>query len=101
VGHLKGGSNLFEKVELIDPTIFSFLFLGIFANCLFISAYGRDMVSSGPEMLSCKILFAPRVLPRNVDGTFALDETDHLGNRIFGWVPFRVIDVGKEREPFR
>ena len=65
--------------------ILTTLKMGLNADGLFISAYGRDMVSSGPKMLSCKILFAPKVLPCNVDGTFALYETDLLGNRIFGW----------------
>ena len=50
----------------------------------FVSTYGRDEVSSCPEVLPHKILLLLSVYTGQMDRALALDETDHLRNRIFG-----------------
>jgi hypothetical protein len=44
-----------------------------------------EMVTSGPKMLTCKILLPTKILSGYMDGAFTFDETNYLGNRIFGW----------------
>ena len=72
-------------MQLINSSIFGFLLLDVLTGCVLISTNCRYEVTSGPKTLTSEILLASKELSCNVNRALALDETDHLGNAVFGW----------------
>ena len=85
MGHLEGGRLLPEQVHLIDSSIFSFLLFDVLADRILVFTYRRDVVSSCPKVLTCKVLLASAILSCDVNSAFAFDEAYHLRYRILGW----------------
>jgi hypothetical protein len=72
-------------MQLINSSIFGFLLRDVLTDGVLISTNCRYELASGPKTLAGEILLASKELSCNVNRALALDETDHLGNAVFGW----------------
>jgi hypothetical protein len=77
-GHLKGGGYCLVQTQLIQPLIFVFLFFDISSDCLFVSAYCRDMETPGPKFLTRKIFPSTEILSCYMNSAFPFYKTYHL-----------------------
>jgi hypothetical protein len=71
-------------VQLVEPAIFGFLLLDVFADRLFVSTHCGHKISSGPEIVASEVLSLAEEASCNVDGALAFDETHNLGNAVLG-----------------
>jgi hypothetical protein len=67
-------------MQLIQTLVFAFLLFDVLADSLFVSAYGGDEVSPGPETETSEVLLPPKESSCNVDGTPSFDVAHHLSN---------------------
>jgi hypothetical protein len=81
VSHLRW--QLFKYSQLIEPSIFLFLFLNVFLDSFLILTDCRHKATSSPKVLPSKIPRLPLESPGNVNSALALHETNHLGHCIF------------------
>src|SRR5574338_469211 len=75
-----GGSS--PQTELIQPLVLLLLVLDVLADHGFIAADRRYEVPAGPEVLPREVALALPIHPRQMDRALALDEADHLRNRV-------------------
>jgi hypothetical protein len=71
------------QIHLVQAAVLSLLISNVLPYHRFVSTYSRDEVASGPEVLPHKISLLLSVYTGQMDRALALDETDHLRNRIF------------------
>ena len=69
---------------MVEPSVFGLLLFDVFADSVLVPSYRGYKVSSGPEIVAGEVFLFAEEAPCNVDGTFALDETNHLRHAIFG-----------------
>ena len=70
--------QLTPQAQLINTTVFGFLVTNVLTNNIFVYAYRRYIVASGPEMLSFEVPALAYVVPCYVDRTLALDVAHYL-----------------------
>ncbi len=87
-------------MQLIESAILGFLLFDIFADHLLIFTHRGHEVSARPEIVASEILPLTKEAPCNVDGTFALDETHHLGNAVLGWNADEHVDMVHQQMTF-
>src|SRR6266851_2099908 len=87
------------QIHLVQAVVFSLLISDVLPYHRFVSTYGRDEVSSCPEVLPHKISLLLSVYTGQMDRALALDETDHLRNRIFRWDGNRHVNVVGHQVP--
>jgi hypothetical protein len=72
-----------KHTQLIETTIFLLLLLDVSPDGRFIFSNGRNIVTPGPEMLAGKILTMTHKIPRYMNRTLTLDESDYLRHGVF------------------
>src|SRR3989339_226241 len=60
------------------------LLLDIFSHGIFVFPNRRDIIDSGPKMLTYKILLSSLEIPGYLNSSFAFDKTNDLRYRILG-----------------
>src|ERR1700745_2478579 len=94
------GAQSTPHVELIETSVLLFLFANVLPDHGFVSTYSRDEVASGPEVLTHEIALPLPVDPRQMDCALALDEPNHLRDRILRWDRNHHVDVVGHDVPF-
>src|SRR5574338_138078 len=78
----RAGGRSSPQTELIQPLVLLLLVLDVLADHGFIAADRRYEVPAGPEVLPHEVALALPIHPRQMDRALALDEADHLRNRV-------------------
>ena len=68
--------------ELIQPRVLLLLLPDVLADQRLVPAHGGDKVSAGPQVLSHEVALALPVHPRQMKRALAIDEPDHLRDRV-------------------
>ena len=72
-------------MQFIDPSVFCFLLLYVFADFILIFSDCGHKVAPSLEALVHEVPLVSRTCQCNVNSTLALDKTYYLGHRIFRW----------------
>jgi len=68
----------------VDPSgELKLLVLDVGPDCLLVTPHRRNEISACPELMPGKIFRFSFDILRDSNRAFALDEADHLGNRVF------------------
>ena len=71
-------------MQLVEPSVFGLLLFHVFTDSVLVPSYRGYKIPSGPEIVAGEVFLLAEEAPCDVDGTFALDETNHLRNAILG-----------------
>ena len=71
-------------MQLVEPSVLGLLLFDVFTDRLLVSSYRGYELPSGPEIVAGEVFPFAEEAPCDVDGTFALDETNHLRHAILG-----------------
>jgi hypothetical protein len=71
-------------MQLIEPSVIGLLLFDVFTASVLVPSYRGYKIPSGPEIVAGEVFLLAEEAPCDVDGTFALDETNHLRHAIFG-----------------
>lgn len=74
--------GLWDQRKLIHLAILKLLVPDVGPYRLFVPAYRRNEISACPELVSGEVLRFSLDILRDPNRAFALDEADHLGNRV-------------------
>ena len=77
--------GLWDQRKLIHLAIQKLLVPDVGPNRLLVSAHRRDEISARPELVPGEVLRLSLDILRDPNRAFALDETHHLGDRVFWW----------------
>ena len=75
--------GLWDQRKLIHLAILKLLVPDVGSDCLLVPAHRRDEISTRPELMPGKIFRFSFDILRDSNRAFALDEADHLGNRVW------------------
>ncbi len=75
--------GLWDQCKLIHLAILKLLVPDVGPDRLLVPAHRRDEISAGPEFVPGKVLRLSLDILRDPNRALALDEADHLGNRVF------------------
>ena len=76
--------GLWDQRKLIHLAILKLLVLDVGPDCLLVTPHRRNEIPACPELMPGKIFRFSFDILRDPNRAFALDEADHLGNRVLG-----------------